>query len=131
MNPVDLIGRGYRLGADFVTRPEGDCLALVRHVAAEQGMTLPAAQRDWYRRLRRGDYSVFEEELNVWGEKIEAPKLGSIALCKGPNGYGMAGYWSDGWLSFQESEVVWRPPNGLDVCAIYCQPNVSFASLLA
>ena len=130
MNPVDLIGRGYRLGADFITRPEGDCLALVRHVVSEHGIVLPEARRDWYRRLRRGDWSVYFEELDRWGEQIEFPKLGAIAVCKGPNGYGMAGYWSGGWLSFQETEVAWKPVEGLDVCAIYCQQNDSSVSLL-
>ena len=69
--------------------------------------------------------SVYWEELDKWGKQIETPKLGAIALCEGPNGYGMAGYWSEGWLSFVESEVIWKPAGAL---AIALRNNIASGS---
>ena len=113
MTPYDLIGRGYRLGADFISRPEGDCLSLARAVLAYHGVTTPAPKRSWYRRLRRGDTEVFRDELHRWGVQTDSLECGVVALCQAENGYGMATYFEDGWLSFVGSEVVWSPIGGL------------------
>ena len=64
MKPHQLIGLPYRLGADPEKHKAGDCLSLVRTVLANYGFTVPKGERDWYRRLRKKDYSVFFEELN-------------------------------------------------------------------
>ena len=122
MRPDQLIGLPYRLGADPVTHGAGDCLSLVRTVVANYGFTVPKGERDWYRRLRKKDYSIFFEELNRWGVE-SPPKLGAIALCKSNNGYGMAAYYEEGWLSYQkrleELVVIWSPFDNLMVEGCY------------
>ena len=122
MRTDQLIGLPYRLGADPVTHGAGDCLSLVRTVVANYGFTVPKGKRDWYRRLRKKDYSIFFEELNRWGVE-SPPKLGAIALCKSNNGYGMAAYYEEGWLSYQkrleELVVIWSPLDNLMVEGCY------------
>ena len=122
MRPDQLIGLPYRLGADPVKHGAGDCLSLVRTVVANYGFTVPKGERDWYRRLRKKDYSIFFEELNRWGVE-SPPKLGAIALCKSNDGYGMAAYYEDGWLNYQkrleELVVIWSPLDNLMVEGCY------------
>ena len=122
MRPDQLIGLPYRLGADPVRHGAGDCLSLVRTVVANYGFTVPKGKRDWYRRLRKKDYSIFFEELNRWGVE-SPPKLGAIALCKSNDGYGMAAYYEEGWLSYQkrleELVVIWSPLDNLMVEGCY------------
>ena len=102
MKPYKLIGLPYRLGADPARHGAGDCLSLVRTVLANYSFTVPQGQRDWYRRLRKKDYSIFTEELNRWGV-ASPPKLGTIGLCKSENGFGMAAWYEEGWLSYKET----------------------------
>ena len=122
MKPHQLIGLPYRLGADPVRHKAGDCLSLVRTVLANYGFIVPQGQRDWYRRLRRKDYSIFNEELNRWGV-ASPPKLGVIALCKSDDGYGMAAYYEEGWLNYKktfgELVVGWSPLDSLMVEGCY------------
>ena len=124
LKPYELIGFKYRLGSDPVKHGTGDCLSLVRTVLANYGFTVPQGHRDWYRRLRKKDYSVFFEELNRWGVE-SPPKLGTIGLCKSDDGYGMAAYYEEGWLSYKETfgelVVSWTPLNGLLVEGCYYQ----------
>ena len=124
MKPYELIGFPYRLGADPEKHKAGDCLSLVRTVLANYGFTVPEGQRDWYRRLKRKDYSIFFEELNRWGVE-SPPKLGTIGLCKSDDGYGMAAFYEEGWLSYQrtlgKSVVIWSPLNSLTVEGCYFQ----------
>lgn len=127
MKPHQLIGKGYRLGADFERHDMGDCLSLARTVLAHYGIDAPRAKRDWYRRLRRGDWNVFPEELNRWGVKVEQPRLGSVALCQAGEGYGLAVFYEEGWLSYGESAVRWCPIDALQVLDVYCQRKQSFA----
>ena len=122
MRPDELIGLPYRLGADPEKHNAGDCLSLVRTVLANYGFTVPKGERDWYRRLKRKDYSIFFEELNRWGVE-SPPKLGTIGLCKSDDGYGMAVFWEDGWLSYRktfgELVVSWCPLDNLMVEGCY------------
>jgi cell wall-associated NlpC family hydrolase len=124
VKPHQLIGLPYRLGADPERHKAGDCLSLVRTVLANYGFTVPQGQRDWYRRLRKKDYSIFFEELNRWGVD-SPPKLGTIALCKSDDGYGMATFYEEGWLSYQKTlgsqVVIWLPLNVLTVEGCYYQ----------
>ena len=124
MKPHQLIGLPYRLGADPEKHKAGDCLSLVRTVLANYGFTVPKGKRDWYRRLRKKDYSIFFEELNRWGVD-SPPKLGTIALCKSDDGYGMATFYEEGWLSYQKTlgsqVVIWLPLNVLTVEGCYYQ----------
>ena len=124
MKPHQLIGLPYRLGADPVKHNAGDCLSLVRTVLANYGFTVPKGERDWYRRLRKKDYSVFFEELNRWGVE-SPPKLGTIGLCKSDDGYGMAAYYEEGWLSYRKTlggqVVIWSPLEALSVVGCYFQ----------
>ena len=124
MKPHQLIGLPYRLGADPKRHKAGDCLSLVRTVLANYGFTVPKGERDWYRRLRKKDYSIFFEELNRWGVD-SPPKLGTIALCKSDDGYGMATFYEEGWLSYQKTlgsqVVIWLPLNVLTVEGCYYQ----------
>ena len=122
MKPHQLIGLPYRLGADPEKHKAGDCLSLVRTVLANYGFTVPQGQRDWYRRLKKKDYSIFFEELNRWGVD-SPPKLGAIALCKSGDGFAMAAFWEDGWLSYKktfgELVVSWCPLDNLMVEGCY------------
>ena len=124
MKPHQLIGLPYRLGADPEKHNAGDCLSLVRTVLANYGFTIPKGERDWYRRLRKKDYSIFFEELNRWGVD-SPPKLGTIALCKSDDGYGMATFYEEGWLSYQKTlgglVVIWLPLKALMVEGCYYQ----------
>jgi len=124
VKPHQLIGLPYRLGADPVKHKAGDCLSLVRTVLANYGLIVPQGHRDWYRRLRKKDYSIFFEELNRWGVD-SPPKLGTIALCKSDDGYGMATFYEEGWLSYQKTlggqVVIWLPLNALMVEGCYYQ----------
>ena len=120
MTPFDLIGRNYRLGADFVSRPEGDCLSLARAVLTYHGIETPTPERSWYRRLRKGDTAVFPEELERWGQKTTALECGVVALCRADNGYGMATYFEGGWISFVGSVVQWSPIGVPQVVELYC-----------
>jgi len=124
VKPHQLIGLPYRLGADPEKHGAGDCLSLVRTVLANYGFTVPKGERDWYRRLKKKDYSIFTEELNRWGVD-SPPKLGTIGLCKSEDGYGMAAYYEEGWLSYQKTlgdqVVIWLPLNALMVEGCYYQ----------
>ena len=131
IDPVDLIGLPYRLGADPEKHGAADCLSLARHVVGHYGITLPPAQRSWYRRLRRKDYSVFEEQLSLWGYRIDAPKVGSLALCKTDDGFALGAYWYDGCLSFLGETVNWRPVTALPVVAFYFPSKQNCAKPLA
>ena len=124
MKPYKLIGLPYRLGADPVRHGAGDCLSLCRTVLKSYGISSPEPERSWYRRLKKKDYSIFTEELNRWGV-ASPPKLGAIGLCKSENGFGMAAWYEEGWLSYKEtfgeSVVGWTPLNGLLVEGCYYQ----------
>ena len=124
MRPDQLIGLPYRLGADPVKHGAGDCLSLVRTVVANYGFTVPKGERDWYRRLRKKDYSIFFEELNRWGVE-SPPKLGTIGLCKSDNALYMAAFYEEGWLSYQKtlgkSVVKWLPLEALTLVGCYFQ----------
>ena len=127
MRPEKLIGMQYRLGSNPEKHGTADCLSLARAVLAYQGIETPKPQRNWYRRLKRGDTNVFPEELERWGVKEELPRLGSVALCRADSGYGLAAYWSDGCLVFAGSEVIWSPLSGLQVEGHYCQQKQNSA----
>ena len=124
MKPYQLIGLPYRLGADPEKHKAGDCLSLCRSVLKSYGISSPDPERSWYRRLKKKDYSIFFEELNRWGVD-SPPKLGAIALCKSDDGYGMAAYYEEGWLSYQKTlggqVVIWLPLNALMVKGCYYQ----------
>jgi len=125
VTPYDLIGRGYRLGANFIDYPEGDCVNLARAVLHYYGISTPEPQRSWYRRLRHGDTAVFKEELERWGEETTDLRCGVVALCSAENGYGLAVWFEDGWLSFVESAVTWNPSGRLQVHGYYCRRKSS------
>ena len=124
MKPHQLIGLPYRLGADPEKHKAGDCLSLCRTVLKSYGISSPDPERSWYRRLKKKDYSIFFEELNRWGVD-SPPKLGTIALCKSDDGYGMAAFYEEGWLNYQKTlggqVVIWSPLNALMVEGCYYQ----------
>ena len=124
MKPHQLIGLPYRLGADPEKHKAGDCLSLCRTVLKSYGISSPDPERSWYRRLKKKDYSIFFEELNRWGVD-SPPKLGAIALCKSDDGFGMAAWYEEGWLSYQKTlkgqTVMWSPINALTVEGCYYQ----------
>ena len=121
IHPYDLIGMQYRLGASPEQHQAADCLTLAKTVLAWHGIDTPDAQRSWYRRLRRGDTAVFEEELLRWGSVIDSPRLGTVAICQSVFGLGMASFFENGWLHFDESAVRWSPTGVLPVVACYCR----------
>lgn len=113
----------YRLGSNPEQHGTADCLSLARAVVQYHGFAAPTPQRDWYRRLRRQDYSIFDEELAKWGELTDQPRIGVVALCQSDQGgYGLATFWEDGFLSFVGSEVSWSPSQALAVVGLYA-PN--------
>tara|TARA_B100001250_G_scaffold165474_1_gene142433 strand:- start:374 stop:778 length:405 start_codon:yes stop_codon:yes gene_type:complete len=124
LKPYELIGLEYRLGSDPVKHGTGDCLSLVRTVLGHYGFTVPKGERDWYRRLKRKDYSIFFEELNRWGVE-SPPKLGTIGLCKSDDALYMAAFYEEGWLSYQKtlgkSVVKWLPLEALLLAGCYFQ----------
>lgn len=113
MNPYQLIGKPYRLGARIKKHGATDCVGLCIEVMNYYGFPPPLPQRSWYRRLRKGDDSIFMEQLKIWGEVTSSPRLGCIALCRSENGYGLAVWFEQGWLSFVGSAVKWSPIGGL------------------
>ena len=128
IDPVDLVGMQYRLGADPEKHGAADCLSLTRHVVGHYGYSLPPAQRSWYRRLRRKDYSVFTEQLSSWGKVINVPRLGSIVLCRTDAGYALGAYWCDGCLVFLGTQVTWKRVTDLPIAGIYFPTKQSCAT---
>ena len=128
IHPYDLIGMNYRLGASPEKHNAADCLTLAVAVLTWHGVATPQPQRSWYRRLYRGDTSVFQDELERWGQHLDAPKIGTVALCKSETGLGMASYFETGWIAFKESAVTWSPIDSLLVVELYCPANLIYAS---
>ena len=94
MTPFELIGLPYRLGATPELHKAADCLSLARCVLQHYNIETPQPERDWYRRLRRKDYSVFEEQLTLWGNVVDSPTMGTVALCRADAGaLGLATYF--------------------------------------
>lgn len=120
MHPYELIGLPYRLGAIPEQHNAADCLSLAKAVLAFQGVQTPDPQRSWYKRLRKGDTSVFKEELSAWGQQIESPRIQSVALCHSEFGLGMATFFEEGWIHFSGSAVIWSPTDALVVEELYC-----------
>lgn len=121
MIPHQLIGKRYRLGSNFERHGTGDCLSLARAVLTYYGITTPEPQREWYRRLRRGDTAVFREELERWGDKTDRLDCGVVALCQVDAGYGLATWYLDGWIHYAGPVVKWSPSEALEVYELYCQ----------
>ena len=120
MRVDQLVGLPYRLGADPERHGATDCLGLCRAVLATYGIESPAPTREWYRRLRQGDHSIFPEQLRLWGEEIAEPKMeGTVALCQAGKGYGLSAFWCDGWLIYKDERVHWCPTAALPVVAFY------------
>ena len=67
MKVHEIVGMQYRLGASPEEHGKADCLSMCRTVLSSYNISTPEPKRDWYRRLRRGDYSVFKEELEKMG----------------------------------------------------------------
>ena len=107
MKPYRLIGLPYRLGAEPDKHNAGDCLSITRTVIRSYGIKFPDAKREWYRRLKKKDQSVFKEELCKWGIPTTTAKIGTVALCFGKDSYGLAVYWQNGWISFVNQEAKW------------------------
>ncbi len=121
IEPYDLIGLPYRLGAFPEKHGAADCLSLATAVQAWHGIDMPLPQRCWYRRLRRKDYSVFPEQLKLWGSQTDAAKVGTLGLVHcADGGYGLASFYDEGWLQFKDRRVIWIPCSGLTPVALYC-----------
>ena len=119
MKPHQLIGLPYRLGADPIKHHAADCLSLARTVLKHYGIKSPEPTRDWYRRVRKKDFDIFKQELEKWGNETKQFNIGTVALCKSNNGFGLAVYYEEGWISCGESEVRWSPLDGLEVVGCY------------
>ena len=122
IEPCELIGLPYRLGAVPQKHGAADCLSLATAVQAWYGIDMPLPQRSWYRRLRRKDYSVFPEQLGLWGRQTDAAKVGTLGLVHCADGsYGLASFYEGGWLQFRDLRVIWIPLSGLTPAALYCR----------
>ena len=127
MRADQLINLPYRLGADPERHGATDCVGLCRAVLATYGIDAPVPTRDWYRRLRRGDWSIFPEQLLRWGSEVDGPRMeGSVALCRAEKGYGLSAFWSDGWLIYRDERVHWCPTTQLPSVAFYYRQKPSF-----
>lgn len=115
----------YRLGAEPERHGQADCLTLSRYILRTYGIGTPQAERSWYRRLRKKDYSIFEEQLKLWGTQTTDISVGTVALCRGIDGLGLATFIDDypGWLSFIGTEVVWSRLEALNIENLYCPGN--------
>jgi len=108
---------GYRLGAVPAVHGMGDCLSLACAVLTWYNIDIPMPQRDWYRRLKRGDRSVFPEQLALWGQSTDIAKIGTIGLTP----TGLIVFYEDGWLYYnQEEQVAWMPLGLLTEVELYC-----------
>ena len=118
--PIDLIGLPYRLGANPIKHGATDCVNLCRFVLAWHGIDTPIPTRQWYRRLKSGDISIFTEQLELWGHQTTTAAATTIALVRVVTGYAMAAYFEGGWLhcSTQTSRVIWSPSVNSEV--LYC-----------
>jgi cell wall-associated NlpC family hydrolase len=129
MNPFQLIGLPYRLGADPEKHKAADCLTLAKAVLKHYDIKSPCPTRDWYRRLKKEDYSIFREQLELWGIRTESLKIGTVGLCKSTSGYGLAVYFENGWLnitSYEGSAVTWNPIGVLQVEEYYYPQKSNF-----
>lgn len=127
---LDLIGLPYRLGAEPDKHKAADCLTLSKYILKTYGIDTPDGCRDWYRRLRRKDYSIFEEQLKLWGSPTDTIAVGTVALCKTQTGLALATFIDDypGWLSFGGLEVTWNRGADLNIEQLYCPGNNSCAT---
>jgi len=126
---LDLIGLPYRLGADPERHKAADCLTLSKYVLGTYGIKTPPGERSWYRRLRANDYSIFREQLELWGTQTTTIEVGTVALCESGNGVGLATFIDDqpGWLSFIGTTVVWSRHGVLNIEQLYSPGRDSFA----
>jgi hypothetical protein len=116
-DPADLIGLPYRLGAEPSRHGATDCINLCRWVLAWYGINAPIPKRSWYRRLSKGDTTIFKEQLELWGIPAET---GIIGLVPANNGFGLAVFYDTGWLhcSAQINRVIWS--STIKYVARYC-----------
>tara|TARA_R100000664_G_C2740875_1_gene129377 strand:- start:16 stop:420 length:405 start_codon:yes stop_codon:yes gene_type:complete len=132
MRPELLLGKPYRLGASFEKHQASDCIGLAREVLKFYKIKSPQPTRDWYRRLKKKDYGIFREQLNIWGVLTDSPKIGTVGLCTAAEGYGLAVYWeeSGGWLSYQKRldvlAVNWCQGEALRLEGCYCPKKLNF-----
>ena len=119
---LKLIGLPYRLGATPDLHGAADCLTLSKYILKTYGIDTPEGTRDWYRRLRRKDYEIFKEQLELWGVTTDRIAVGTVALCKAQTGFALATFINDfpGWLCFRGTEVVWSRSEDLNIEALYC-----------
>lgn len=120
--PYRLIGLPYRLGAVPEKHGAADCLSLAMAVQAWHGVEMPVPQRSWYRRLLRKDFSIFREQLELWGEETDAAKVGTLGLIHSvDSSFGLASFYEGGWLQFRDHRVTWIPCSALTPVVLYCQ----------
>jgi hypothetical protein len=119
----------YRLGADPEKHGAADCLTLSKYILGTYGIQTPPGEKSWYRRLRNNDYSIFVEQLELWGTPTTDIGVGTVALCKAGSGVGLATFIDDypGWLSFIGTQVVWNPVGALSTERLYCPGSTKFA----
>ena len=126
MEVFELIGMEYRLGAEPLQHHKADCLSLSRYVLSTYGIETPVPERSWYRRLRKKDYSIFPEQLELWGCRTTTPKIGVVGLIHvDDDAFGLATYWEGGWISFVGPRVKWSPIEVLQINALYCPQSKS------
>jgi len=114
----------FRLGADPIKHGKTDCLGLTKTVLAYYGIDSPEPTREWYRRLRKKDYSIFKEQLELWGTRTKQTKIGVVGLAMSKHGYDcLIVFFEQGWLTCNETEVRWTPLDFLQVKELYCPLN--------
>ena len=129
MKTALLLGLPYRLGATPDKHKAADCVSLTGQVIRNYGINFPCQNRYWYRRLKKKDYSIFKEQLEIWGIRAKSPKIGTVGLCVATEGYGLAVYFEEGWLNISEgSGVMWSPLGGLLVEEIYCPKKSNYVN---
>ena len=121
IEPTELIGLPFRLGANPEKHGAADCLSMSKAVLHWCGIDSPEPTRSWYRRLKRKDYVIFREELERWGVEVSTAKLGTVGLGQGTaNSCGLVVFYENGWLHFNhESKISWAPLSVLIPVALY------------
>ena len=91
----------------------------IKKIYQKYGIKFLKREKEWYRRYLRKDFSIFKEVFDKWGNETKDINIGTVALCKSNNGFGLAVYYEKGWISCGESEVRWSPLNALEVVGCY------------
>lgn len=120
MNPLDLLGRPYELGADG-TGADGaiDCIHLVYHVRQHLELDSPPFDEAWYSASK----TTVLRALLGWGVRVQSPTYdGTVALVP-QNSWAFGVTWMQGVMTIHSisRRVVWTPTAALQSAHYFWQ----------